>query len=138
MLVVKEMFHQSITMVLVEVVDSLMVVKVVVMVVVTEVLASTFPSQVHLLDMLVEEVVVLLFQDQPLSKGTATHGGGAGGTGNPGSTFASAIGQHATFSTGGGGGGGAGGPFPGMPSDEVQTTYGGNGAPGIVIVAYPT
>ena len=38
----------------------------------------------------------------------------------------------------GGGGGGAGGPFPGMPSDEVQTTYGGNGAPGIVIVAYPT
>ena len=29
-------------------------------------------------------------------------------------------------------------PFPGMPSDEVQTTYGGNGAPGIVIVAYPT
>jgi len=25
-----------------------------------------------------------------------------------------------------------------MPSDEVQTTYGGNGAPGIVIVAYPT
>ena len=38
----------------------------------------------------------------------------------------------------GGGGGGAGGPFPGMPSAEVQTTYGGNGAPGIVIVAYPT
>jgi len=70
--------------------------------------------------------------------GTATHGGGAGATGNPGGTFASVIGQHATFSTGGGGGGGAGGPFPGMPTAEVETTYGGNGAPGIVIVAYPT
>tara|TARA_X000001036_G_C20335236_1_gene666171 strand:- start:40 stop:273 length:234 start_codon:yes stop_codon:yes gene_type:complete len=53
-------------MVLVVVVDSLELVKVVVMVVVTEVLVLIFPSQVHLLDMVEEVAVVLLFQDQPL------------------------------------------------------------------------
>ena len=68
--------------------------------------------------------------------GTTTHGGGAGGTGNPGATFASVIGQHATFA------------FAKWrwwwwtiwksALAEVQTTYGGNGAPGIVIVAYPS
>ena len=70
--------------------------------------------------------------------GTATHGGGAGATGNPGSTIASVIGQSGTQNTGGGGGGGAGGPFPGMPTADKYLTSGGAGGSGIVVIAYPT
>ena len=55
--------------------------------------------------------------------GTITHGGGAGGTGNPGATITSVIGQHATFYCGDGGGGV---DHLGITT-EVQTTYGGNG-----------
>ena len=61
------------------------------------------------------------------STGGTAGNGGTGGGGNAGSTSGTA-GSNGTTNLGGGGGGGTGGQ---------DTTYGGNGGSGIVIVRYP-